>query len=102
MPRRIEVRLSEAQQQELRQVRDHHAKAYLRERAAAILKVASGNTLTEVGERGLHKRHEPETVHHWIKRYLEAGLAGLRFKVGSGRKPKFFPFTRDDRSGTGD
>jgi|SRR5688572_22226114 hypothetical protein len=101
MPKRIVVVLSEAQRQELQQVRDHHPKAYLRERSAAILKVASGHSLTQVGETGLHKRHEPETVHGWIKRYLQQGLDGLRFKVGSGRKPKFFPSAGKHRSGSG-
>lgn len=102
MPKQIRVELSEVQQQELQQVRDHQPKAYLRERAAAILKVAGGQTLTQVAEYGLHKRHEPETVHEWIKRYLEAGLAGLRFKPGSGRKPKFSPSSRSYRSRRGD
>jgi hypothetical protein len=39
MPKRIEIALSAAQQAELEAMRDHHTKPYLRERAAAILKV---------------------------------------------------------------
>lgn len=102
MPKRIQVRLSEDQQHELEQARDHHAKAYVRERAAAILKVAQGATLTEVGEHGLHRRHEPETVHGWINQYVASGLSGLMVKPGSGRKPKFFPSSAggDGASGT--
>ena len=91
MPKRIVIELSPAQQQELEQVRDRHAKPYLRERAAAVLKVAAGQTLSEVAARGLHKRHEPETVHDWIKSYLQDGLAGWAIKPGRGRKPVFFP-----------
>lgn len=98
MPKRIVVTLSPEQTQELVTVRDHHSKAYLRERAAAILKVAQGNTLTQVAEQGLHKRHEPETVHEWIKRYMQNGLMGLRFKSGSGRKPKFSPSVGGSRA----
>jgi transposase len=47
--------------------------------------------LTEVAERGLLKRHEPETIHRWIRRYLQAGVAGWQVKRGRGRKPKFSP-----------
>lgn len=95
MPKRIRVTLSEAQADELGQARDRHPKGYVRERAAGILKVAHGATLTEVGEQGLDRRHEPETVHGWIEQYLAHGLAGLVVKPGSGRKPKFSPSARD-------
>ena len=91
MPKRIEVELSEGQRVELEKVRDRHEKAYQRERAAAVLKVAAGESLTAVGEKGLLKRHEPETVHEWVKRYLQAGLDGWKIKAGRGRKPKFSP-----------
>lgn len=95
MPKRIRVTLSAAQADELRQARDQHPKGYVRERAAGILKVAHGATLTEVGAQGLYRRHEPETVHGWIEQYLAKGLAGLVVKPGSGRKPKFSPSARD-------
>jgi len=102
MPKRIEVTVTEAQAHELRQMRDQHPKGYLRERAAAILKVAAGQTLTQVGQHGLYKRHEPETVHGWIKRYLQQGLAGLQVKPGSGRKPKFSPSGGDSSAARGE
>jgi len=91
MPKRIRVDLSVAQQQELEQARDSHPKAFIRERAAAVLKVSSGKTVTEVAEQGLLKRHEPETVHLWIKRYLQAGVKGWQVKPGRGRKGLFSP-----------
>lgn len=91
MPKRIRVELTGTQREELERVRAEHAQAYMRERAAAVLKVAEGATLTEVGERGLLKRHEPETVGDWIKVYLAQGSAGWRVKPGRGRKPAFFP-----------
>lgn len=91
MPKRIHVELSPSQQIELEQVRDRHPKAYLRERAAAVLKVAGGQNLTQVGQTGLLKRHEPETIHAWIRGYLEAGIASWKVKAGRGRKPKFSP-----------
>jgi hypothetical protein len=91
MPRIIRLQLTEAQHQELSHTRAHHAKAFMRERAAAVLKVAAGTLVQTVAETGLLKRHEPETVKGWIDRYLEAGLSGWHIKRGRGRKPKFSP-----------
>jgi transposase len=91
MPRYIRVQLTEVQRQELSHTRSHHAKAFMRERAAAVLKVADGGLVQTVAATGLLKRHEPETVKHWIDRYLEAGLGGWQIKRGRGRKPKFSP-----------
>ena len=100
MSRIIRIQLSEKQRQELRHIRGHHAKAFLRERAAAVLKVADGELVQHVAERGLLKRHEPETVKGWIEQYLSAGLAGWQIKAGRGRKPKFSPSDTDNGSGT--
>lgn len=91
MPKRIVVQLSEAQAQELEGVRHQHPKAYMRERAAAVLKVAQGASVTEVAERGLLIRHEPETVRGWIDHYLHQGLEGWKIRAGRGRKAAFFP-----------
>jgi macrodomain Ter protein organizer (MatP/YcbG family) len=91
MPKRVEIHLSGTQQAELVEIRNHHAKPYMRERAAAILKVDNGELLTQVAEEGLLKRHEPETVHEWIKNYLQRGVKGLSIKAGRGRKARFFP-----------
>lgn len=91
MPRYIRITLTDAQHQELQQVRDQHPKAYLRERAAAVLKVAAGELVQHVAQQGLLKRHEPETVRLWIDTYLQHGVAGWRIKAGRGRKPKFSP-----------
>jgi transposase len=99
MARVIRIQLNDAQRQELRHVRAHHAKAFLRERAAAVLKVGEGALIQHVAENGLLKRHEPETVKGWIEQYLSAGLAGWQIKAGRGRKPKFSP---SDASNAGD
>jgi len=95
MPRYIRISLSAAQRAELERTRSAHPKAYLRERAAAVLKVADGAVVEQVAESGLLKRHEPETVAGWIKRYLEAGLSGWTIQAGRGRKPKFSPSAAD-------
>lgn len=89
MPERRQVSLTEGQRAELEAIRDHHPKAYLRERAEAILKVYEGRSVRQVAEYELRWRHEPETVSRWINRYEEAEVDGLVIKPGRGRKLGF-------------
>lgn len=91
MPERVTLELNAVEKAALETMRDEAPKAYLRERAAALLKVAAGMSVNAVAETGLLKRHEPETVSEWIRRYRAEGLAGLTMKAGRGRKPAFFP-----------
>jgi len=87
----LHVVLSSVQRAELEELRDHAAQAYLRERAAALLKVAEGLSAARVARERLLKRHKPFTVERWVRRYQEEGLAGLRIRKGRGRKPAFSP-----------
>lgn len=91
MVHRREVPLSPAQEAELTAVRDHHPTPYVRERAAAILKVAHGQPVRQVAATGLYKPRRWETVSTWITRYLADGLPGLHVQAGRGRKPAFSP-----------
>lgn len=91
MARRFVLTLTAEQEAELRQARDGHEKAYVRERAAAILKVGGGRTIKDVAHNGLLKRRKEHAVKEWITRYQEAGVAGLLIRPGRGRKPAFFP-----------
>lgn len=91
MPRRIRVHLTEAQIKELELVRHQDPKPFMRERASAVLKVAQGQLVSEVAKNGLLIPHEPETVHSWIKSYLQAGVAGWKIRKGRGRKASFSP-----------
>lgn len=91
MPRKLQVKQSEEQKRDLEQARDHHAKAYIREAAAAILKVAAGKSARQVATTGLLKERDPETVSEWIQRYQAEGINGLKVKTGRGRKAVFFP-----------
>ena len=91
MSRRLKVTLSDHQEQELQAARDHHLLPYVRERAAAILKIAAGESGRHVALSGLLKRRKPDTVYEWLHRYLVAGLMGLAVKKGRGRKPAFSP-----------
>jgi hypothetical protein len=92
MPKRLEMSLSEDQRTELQEARDHHPKAYMREKAAAILKIAEERLpALEVAAHRLLKRRDDNTVRSWLTRYLQAGLTGLLVQPGRGRKPAFSP-----------
>jgi transposase len=91
MPFRRQVTLQPAQEQELTWALKHHQKAYVRERAAAILKVAAGDSMRQVATHGLLHGRTEEAVSEWIDRYLADGLSGLVVRKGRGRKPAFSP-----------
>ena len=81
MRRRILV-LTGTQQAELRALRDHDPRAYLRERAAALLKIAAGESPHAVARAGLLKPRDPDTVYGWLSAYERAGTAGLLVSFG--------------------
>lgn len=85
------VLLTAADRAALEELRDHAPKAYLRERAAAILKVADGTPAAEVARSGLLRPRDADTLYAWLKRYDAAGIAGLTIRPGRGRKPAFSP-----------
>lgn len=57
--------------------RDHDAKPYARERCAAILKIAEGQTPHAVALRGLLKPRDPDTVYAWLTAYETGGVEEL-------------------------
>ena len=69
--------LTEDQRQELLRLRDHDPRPYVRERGAAILKIAEGQSPHRVARSGLLKPRDPDTVYAWLDRYQAAGAAGL-------------------------
>ncbi len=91
--------LTEEQRAELEEVRDHACQAYLREKAAALLKIAKGQAPHAVAKRGLLKRRRADAVYGWLDRYEAEGIAGLKVRAGRGRKPVFFPSQPDQRPG---
>ena len=91
MPVPYQLRLSEAQQRELLQTRDRAHQPYLRERAAVLLKIASGRSIQEAARCGGLKPHHSDTICAWVHRYEQAGLSGLQIRAGRGRKPAFSP-----------
>jgi transposase len=91
MAKKLIINLSLEQEQELEKVRDQHQKAYVRERAAAILKIAAGQSGLQVAQHGLLKQRKGDTVYGWVQRYQAQGSAGLLIRTGRGRKPAFSP-----------
>src|ERR1700682_4652128 len=92
LPKRLQISLSEQQRGELREARDHHEKPSMREKAAAILKIAEERLpAVEVAKHRLLKRRDDNTVRSWLKRSLHDGLAGLLVHTRRGRKPAFSP-----------
>ena len=94
MPRVRTLELSRDQRTALEWVRDHDEKPYMRERAAALLKVAGGMSGVAVASHGLLRVRSEEAVYRWLDRYAAEGIDGLRVRKGRGRKPGFSPSKR--------
>jgi Winged helix-turn helix len=88
---RMELDLTAEEQDALIAMRDHHPKPYMRERAAALLKVHGGTSALEVARRGVLKPRRPDTVRDWVHRYRQHGLGALRIRPGRGRPAAFSP-----------
>lgn len=91
MPKLLHLELTDAQCADLRRVRDHDTRPYLRERAAALLKIADGTIPAHVARTGLLRPRDPDTIYSWLRRYQAEGLPGLLVRKGRGRKPAIFP-----------
>jgi hypothetical protein len=100
MPAPLTLQLTEQERQALAQMRDHHSKAYARERAAALLKIADGHSATQVAYSGLLKKRYPHAVCEWVRRYKALGIGGLLMREGRGRKPAFSPSPTHQSSST--
>ena len=78
MARRRRLVLEEEQRDSLKQARDHDPRPYVRERCAALLKIAEGHSPHWVARHGLLKERDPDTIYRWLSTYQRAGLAGVR------------------------
>lgn len=99
MPRACQLTLSAEQRETLEEMRTHHPKAYMRERASALLKIADGQSIRAVAAHGVLKARSKDTVTNWVKQYRSHGIAALRVKGGRGRKPAFSPSAHDGGGG---
>ncbi len=97
------VTLSWAQRRELEQARDHDPRPYVRERCAAVVKVADGATAHAVARHGLLTPRDPDTVYAWLDHYAATGLAGLTaHRHGGYRRSRLRPRgARRARAGSG-
>ena len=57
--------------------RDHDPRPYVRERCAALLKMAEGTSPPAVARTGLLKARDPDTVYGWLAHYEAAGVEGV-------------------------
>jgi transposase len=80
------LELSKAQKKELIHFRDRDARPDIRERCAAILKIAEGQPPYAVAQHGLLKRRRADTVYRWLNRYEEMGIEGLLTRRHGGNR----------------
>jgi transposase len=77
MAQRRTLALSPAQRGALEAHRDHDPRPYVRERCAALVKIADGMSPHAVAQRGLLRARDPDTVYGWLATYEARGLAGV-------------------------
>lgn len=78
MAQRRRLNLNKEQEKELSQLRDQTKQEYIRERCAALLKIAGGQSPHWVALHGLLKPRDPDTVYNWLDIYEDEGIAGLQ------------------------
>jgi hypothetical protein len=91
MPQPLVLLLTPQQQHDLEQARATHPFPSVRERAAALLKIAAGQSGRRVALSGLLKPRCTDTIYAWVHRFQAEGMAGLLVRPGRGRKPAFSP-----------
>ncbi len=69
--------LTNEARQKLIECRDHDPRPFLRERCAALLKIAEGKSPHWVARNGLLKPRDPDAVYGWLNVYQDNGIAGL-------------------------
>lgn len=77
MPKRRTLTIDEAERAKLKHLRDHDSRPYVRERCAAILKIAGGKSAHQVALAGLLQPRQPDTVYRWLDYYEAEGVTGL-------------------------
>src|SRR5262245_11096046 len=80
-PRRRLV-VSPAQHEAVVAQRDHDSRPTVRERSAALVKIADGMRPHADAQRGLLQARDPDTVDGWLAAYEAAGLVGVLARSG--------------------
>jgi hypothetical protein len=89
MPLARTIALTAAERLTLVPARDHRPLPCARERAAAILKVAAGDSARHVAAGGLLRRRRPEAVGDGVDRSQEWGVVAPVVRPGRGRRPTY-------------
>lgn len=74
------LELSREQREELERTRDRDRRAYMREYASALLKIADGLSANHVAQHALNKKRDPDTLYRWLHKYKSGGLSTLVHK----------------------
>lgn len=77
---RLKLKLNAKERKTLTHIRDRDPKPYKRERTAALLKTAAGQSPHEVALSGLLKPRDPDTVYSWVKEFAQHGIKSLTHK----------------------
>lgn len=83
---RRSLSLSPDARRELSHHRDHDPRPYVRERCAALLKVADGMAPFAVARHGLLQPRDPDTVYHWLALFEADGLEPLLTRSHGGSR----------------
>jgi len=75
-PRRT-LTLTDEQRQALQATRDHDRREYVRERCAALLKIAAGRSPYWGAKHGLLRERGTDALYTWLDYYTSEGISGL-------------------------
>ncbi len=92
---KLSLELTPGERDELVEARDHHDTPHMREKAAALLKIADGWSARAVALHGWLRTRQPQTVRRWLNTYRQDGFEALAVSDGRGRKPAFSPGLSD-------
>lgn len=71
MPERRTLELTPQERADLVRSRDRESRPYLREQAAALLKIADGQSPHAVARHGLLRCRDPDTVYGWLNHFVD-------------------------------
>ena len=83
---RRRLALAPAQREALVAHRDHDPRPSVRERCAALLKIADGMRPHAVAQRGRLRARDPDTVCGWLAAYDTRGPAGVTARQPGGAR----------------
>src|SRR5207247_9308393 len=79
--------LTDEQRHKLEYHRDHDPRPWVRERCAALLKIAAGMTPHAVARHGLLTPRKPDTIYDGLNRYEQYGFVSVERVPHGGAHP---------------